>query len=66
MCKKSEIYALEAVEILTYIDASKITERIEYKPKVVMYIYMPFNRVGNLVEKRNVMTIHFGKIALRW
>ena len=60
LCKRSEINALEAVEIFTYIDASKITEPIEYEPKVIMFIYMPSNRVGNLMKNGNVMAIPFG------
>ena len=33
MCQSSEINALEALEILTNVDISKITEQINYKPK---------------------------------
>ena len=42
LCKRGEINALEVTEILTNVDASKITERIQHRWKVVMYIYMPF------------------------
>ena len=33
MCKSSELNALEALEILTNVDVSKITEQIDYRPK---------------------------------
>ena len=62
-CKSGEINALEAVEILTNVNTIEMIEQIEYKPKVVMYIYIPFNQVRKVMKNGNVMAIRFGKMT---